>query len=99
MTEPIQQPRRGLVIVLALLSLATAAAPASAAADDASPWRFEIQPYAWIPGTYGTVDVNGYTAHLDVTPKGRNEDRSLTDWVRHHDRYEEKTQGGCAACG
>ena len=24
---------------------------------------------------------------LDLTPKGRNETRDMTDWVRHHDRY------------
>jgi len=29
-------------------------------------------------------------AVLDVTPKGRNEtiNGNLTDWVRHHDRYD-----------
>jgi len=30
--------------------------------------------------------------YLDVTPKGRNENGpryNLTDWVRHHDRYED----------
>jgi len=29
---------------------------------------------------------------LDLTPKGRNEtgpNHDLTDWVRHHDRYED----------
>ncbi|HEX9274654.1 MAG TPA: DUF899 family protein, partial [Candidatus Binatia bacterium] len=25
---------------------------------------------------------------LDLTPKGRNERRDMTDWVRHHDRYQ-----------
>jgi predicted dithiol-disulfide oxidoreductase (DUF899 family) len=54
---------------------------------------------------YGRGDerfINTY-AHLDVTPKGRNEANSLMDWVKHHDRYEEKQAhadgGGCAACG
>lgn len=52
---------------------------------------------------YGRGDerfINTY-AHLDVTPKGRNEKSSLIDWVKHHDRYEEKEAhgGGCAACG
>ena len=50
---------------------------------------------------YGRGDerfVNAY-AHLDVTPKGRNEDHNLTDWVRHHDRYEAEPRGGCDACG
>jgi predicted dithiol-disulfide oxidoreductase (DUF899 family) len=27
--------------------------------------------------------------YLDLTPKGRNEKRSLADWVRHHDKYDE----------
>jgi predicted dithiol-disulfide oxidoreductase (DUF899 family) len=26
---------------------------------------------------------------LDMTPKGRNED-VIMDWMRHHDRYEDK---------
>jgi predicted dithiol-disulfide oxidoreductase (DUF899 family) len=32
----------------------------------------------------------GSYAFLDMTPKGRNEtiNRNLTDWVRHHDRYD-----------
>jgi predicted dithiol-disulfide oxidoreductase (DUF899 family) len=36
---------------------------------------------------------------LDLTPKGRNETgprHNLTDWVRHHDRYEDRgTADGC----
>ena len=35
---------------------------------------------------------------LDLTPKGRNETgprHNLTDWVRHHDRYESSATGGC----
>jgi predicted dithiol-disulfide oxidoreductase (DUF899 family) len=27
-------------------------------------------------------------ALLDMTPKGRNEKANLTDWVKHHDRYD-----------
>ncbi|WCM21897.1 DUF899 domain-containing protein [Paraburkholderia bryophila] len=39
-------------------------------------------------------------AHLDVTPEGREETTDMTDWLRHHDRYEdEKPGGGCGACG
>src|SRR5207248_7896646 len=37
---------------------------------------------------------------LDLTPKGRNEtgpNHNLTDWVRHHDRYE--SGGYVAATG
>lgn len=38
----------------------------------------------------GEVFLNSY-AFLDITPKGRNETirGNLTDWVRHHDRYDE----------
>jgi len=32
----------------------------------------------------------GAYAYLDITPKGRDEtiNGNLTDWVRHHDRYD-----------
>lgn len=33
----------------------------------------------------------GTYALLDLTPKGRNEKRDMSEWVRHHDRYD---QGG-----
>jgi predicted dithiol-disulfide oxidoreductase (DUF899 family) len=39
----------------------------------------------------GAEEVLGAYMLLDLTPKGRNEtgpNRNLTDWVRHHDRYE-----------
>ena len=38
----------------------------------------------------GEMNLTSY-AVLDVTPKGRNEtiNGNLTDWVRHHDRYDE----------
>ena len=39
---------------------------------------------------------------LDLTPKGRNENGpgyDLTDWVRHHDRYEDKSKAGHCGCG
>ena len=34
---------------------------------------------------------------LDVTPKGRNEPPggNLTDWVRRHDKYDEKAGDSC----
>jgi predicted dithiol-disulfide oxidoreductase (DUF899 family) len=42
--------------------------------------------------TYGRGDetVDAAYMYLDLTPKGRNEPArgNLTDWVRHHDRYE-----------
>jgi predicted dithiol-disulfide oxidoreductase (DUF899 family) len=38
----------------------------------------------------GLEEVLGTYMFLDITPNGRNENgpnHSLTDWVRHHDRY------------
>ncbi|MBB5410503.1 putative dithiol-disulfide oxidoreductase (DUF899 family) [Paraburkholderia sp. RAU6.4a] len=42
--------------------------------------------------------VNIY-ALLDIAPKGRNENSNLTDWVRHHDRYDDHARAACPACG
>ena len=44
----------------------------------------------------GEIGLGGY-AVLDITPKGRNEtiNGNMTDWVRHHDRYDD---GGSACC-
>jgi len=39
----------------------------------------------------GSELVGGVYGYLDHLPKGRNETgpgQNLTDWVRHHDRYE-----------
>ena len=36
--------------------------------------------------------------YLDLTPKGRNEEE-IMDWVRHHDRYEDKAPGSCCHGG
>jgi len=39
----------------------------------------------------------GSYAFLDITPKGRDEtlNGNLTDWVRHHDRYDDNAEGCC----
>ena len=44
----------------------------------------------------GEIFLNSY-AFLDITPKGRNEtiNGNLTDWVRHHDRYEDSVASCC----
>ena len=36
-------------------------------------------------------------AVLDITPKGRDEtiNGNMTDWVRHHDRYQDENEGAC----
>ena len=36
--------------------------------------------------------------YLDLTPKGRNEEE-IMEWVRHHDRYEEKAPASCCHGG
>jgi predicted dithiol-disulfide oxidoreductase (DUF899 family) len=45
----------------------------------------------------GTEDVGTVYGFLDVTPKGRNEPpgTNLSHWVRHHDKYQEKTDNSC----
>jgi predicted dithiol-disulfide oxidoreductase (DUF899 family) len=49
---------------------------------------------------YGRGDeaTIGAYAFLDMTPKGRNEtgpNFNLTDWVRHHDKYEDGAKASC----
>jgi predicted dithiol-disulfide oxidoreductase (DUF899 family) len=54
---------------------------------------------------YGRGDelLVGTYNYLDLTPKGRDENGpagDLTDWVRHHDRYDAPpVRGCCAAAG
>jgi predicted dithiol-disulfide oxidoreductase (DUF899 family) len=45
----------------------------------------------------GTEPLGTTYSFLDITPKGRNEPAggNLGDWVRLHDRYEEKTGSSC----
>ena len=38
-----------------------------ARAEEQSSWEFEVVPYAWVPGNFGTVNVKGHTADIDVT--------------------------------
>ena len=44
----------------------------------------------------GGEDYLGTYRLLDIVPKGRDErvNGNLTDWVRHHDRYETTATGG-----
>ena len=59
--------------VSAVALLLAIAAPCFAAEEETTQqhqiedWQFELLPYAWIPGTFGTVEVKGRTAHVDVT--------------------------------
>jgi predicted dithiol-disulfide oxidoreductase (DUF899 family) len=45
----------------------------------------------------GTEDVGTVYGFLDITPQGRNEPpgTNLADWVRHHDKYDEKAGDSC----
>ncbi len=55
-----------LRVLVAVLVLGSSAV--TRAEDEApSPWKFEIVPYAWLPGTFGTVEVLGRTARVDST--------------------------------
>jgi hypothetical protein len=36
-------------------------------ADEPAGWQFEVMPYVWLPGTFGTVEVKGRTATVDTT--------------------------------
>lgn len=50
--------------------------------------------------SYGRGDEQliGAYSYLDLTPRGRNETGpsfDLTDWVRHHDKYEQRTSSCC----
>ena len=36
---------------------------------------------------------------LDLTPKGRDEEHNMTDWLRHHDRYDEMGNSAGAGAG
>jgi predicted dithiol-disulfide oxidoreductase (DUF899 family) len=35
---------------------------------------------------------------LDITPKGRDEEHGMTDWMRHHDRYDTPQHEAGACC-
>lgn len=57
-------------LVCALVCALGLTAPAAAGADDGAPapaWAFEIAPYAWLPGNFGTLEVQDRTAYLDLT--------------------------------
>jgi predicted dithiol-disulfide oxidoreductase (DUF899 family) len=50
----------------------------------------------------GDEQLIGAYNYLDLTPKGRNEtgpNFDLTDWVRHHDKYDDDAKGSQGCCG
>jgi len=46
-------------------------------------------------GRGGDLMIGAYN-FLDMMPKGRNEDE-IMDWMRHHDRYEDKPQASASS--
>jgi len=55
-------------MAIAGLALLVSASMGFAAEEEPAPgWQFDIMPYAWLPGTHGTVSVRGRTAVVDVT--------------------------------
>jgi hypothetical protein len=54
---------RIVALGLALLALP----PPAPAAEETPGWQFEVLPYAWLPGLFGTAEVKGRTADVDVT--------------------------------
>src|SRR5205085_8560209 len=59
-----------VILVLCWGGLARAEADGTPPAADAapSPWELDVLPYAWVPGTYGSLDVAGHTVRVDSTP-------------------------------
>jgi hypothetical protein len=49
------------------LALLVSASMGVAAEEEPAPgWQFDVMPYAWIPGIFGTVSVKGRTANVDI---------------------------------
>jgi predicted dithiol-disulfide oxidoreductase (DUF899 family) len=46
----------------------------------------------------GVESLVGALQFLDLTPKGRNESRTM-NWIKHHDRYETVPNRDAPACG
>jgi hypothetical protein len=62
--------RRAVCVVALLLAIATpclAAEEQQSAEQQTEDWQFEVLPYAWISGTFGTIEVKGHTAHVNST--------------------------------
>ncbi len=54
------------LVQMSLVLLAIGASGVGAA-DEKSKWEFEVEPYGWAPGNFGSVTVKGRTAHIAVT--------------------------------
>ena len=55
-------------MAIAGLALLVSASMGVAAEEEPAPgWQFDVMPYLWLPGTFGTVSVRGRTATVDST--------------------------------
>ena len=55
-------------MAIAGLALLVSASTGFAAEEEPAPgWQFDVVPYAWLPGAFGTVSVHGRTAQANVT--------------------------------
>lgn len=55
-------------MAIAGLALLVSASMGFAAEEEPAPgWQFDVMPYGWIPGVFGTIQVKGRTAHVDTT--------------------------------
>src|ERR1044072_6926957 len=57
-----------LVLVGGGITARGAAEESPGAEPTPSPWELEVLPYAWVPGTYGSLEVAGHRVDIDVTP-------------------------------
>ena len=57
-------PVLGIVLAVLLTGVAGAAEPLPAGDATPSKWQFEVEPYGWIPGNFGTVTVKGHEAQI-----------------------------------
>src|SRR5262245_11717499 len=55
------------LLLLLLCSGLCVAQSEAVAEEEPVGWQFELMPYAWLPGTFGTVEIKGRTATVDTT--------------------------------
>ena len=63
--------RETIQIVALGLTLLASTSPSLAAEEEtpqpATGWQFDAMPYGWFPGAFGSVQVKGRTANINVT--------------------------------
>ena len=59
--------KRAVFFVLVSFLLCAGRAGAAEPAEEPTGWQFEVMPYVWLPGTFGTVEIRGHTATVHTT--------------------------------